>query len=783
MRGEIAGASPALSSVSPLRRWVLFIATGAYGFAVGLALSTLWIQASTADRLAGFMTAQGLDGRGPLRAILTLLLCAAVIPGILNRLLRPFARNDCQRWAHAACCIALFSALAFALVEPFEILWVFFPPLAMIALCYTRREREASFTSSDLVLVPSGIALFVAFGDLFPLLPFSGCMSISAIALLLVRLLISEIPSEAPPAAYFSVGPAAMVFEARFFGASLYGGAVAVLLVVLGTPWLLALLFRTSTRWERRSRVLTAWVIYPLIALTYPMLHDGSGAGDKALINFFEEGHSLLPASEMMRGERPYVDIVPGHGLLSDGVIDLLAMELGASNAGAVHEFRALVSALFPLSVYLVALRVTGTPHAAMLTILYSSMLFATGTPYLRAIDALHGLPWLRALPAFFALSFAVSAVKRRRMNHLAVSGALLVVSILTGLEFAFYSTVAPCLLRFASAVIGRRKWAALGRLALGVAAAAVPVAIIFAICGFLVDSIRVTLFEILPLGEVYAVGFFHFPQSLSSSRSFPEILRVLFHSRGFWIVGWGICVVVSMSALSAGVTESRRRTDPLWILGIWIAVAAISYAERLYAYYLVLLAVFVVASVTLLWQKRKWRRFAPFATMLALLFIEPAAHLQQIAVDRRNTTPEGGAFVRYEGVPRASGSLYRRDNIEKFIAAKEFVDGSLGKGETFFDFANMPILYYLLEKPCPIRQYEVPFFQPESLQREVILRLERDRSVRAALMVFPNHGETGIDGVPNPVRAPLVWQYLQERFQPAYQKNGVVFWTRRASQ
>lgn len=59
----------------------------------------------------------------------------------------------------------------------------------------------------------------------------------------------------------------------------------------------------------------------------------------------------------------------------------------------------------------------------------------------------------------------------------------------------------------------------------------------------------------------------------------------------------------------------------------------------------------------------------------------------------------------------------------------------TLRPGETFYDFVNAPILYFLFDLPCPIRQPEVPFYQSEEGQREVIARLESDPSVRAVLM------------------------------------------------
>jgi hypothetical protein len=86
---------------------------------------------------------------------------------------------------------------------------------------------------------------------------------------------------------------------------------------------------------------------------------------------------------------------------------------------------------------------------------------------------------------------------------------------------------------------------------------------------------------------------------------------------------------------------------------------------------------------------------------------------------------------------------------------------------------------YYLFDRDCPIRQVEVAFYEREDLQREVIARLERNPHVVAALVPsVPAYGT--VDFVPNAVRAPLVWKYLQDHFRPDYQAGSVVFWRRK---
>ena len=103
----------------------------------------------------------------------------------------------------------------------------------------------------------------------------------------------------------------------------------------------------------------------------------------------------------------------------------------------------------------------------------------------------------------------------------------------------------------------------------------------------------------------------------------------------------------------------------------------------------------------------------------------------------------------------------------------------TLRPNETFYDFSFAALLYYLFDRNSPIPQVGPPFYESEEAQRTVIAALERNRNVRAALIVFPD-AYSEIDGISNQARAPLVWEYLQANFKPAFDENGVVIWSRR---
>jgi hypothetical protein len=99
--------------------------------------------------------------------------------------------------------------------------------------------------------------------------------------------------------------------------------------------------------------------------------------------------------------------------------------------------------------------------------------------------------------------------------------------------------------------------------------------------------------------------------------------------------------------------------------------------------------------------------------------------------------------------------------------------------GDTWLDFANAPGLYYLFDRDCPIRYYEVPFYEAESAQDEVIAAVDANPRVRTVLISSGLLAQT-IDGLDNATRAPRVAAFLRERFRPFYRAGGIEFWLRK---
>src|SRR5438552_11267121 len=303
------------------------------------------------------------------------------------------------------------------------------------------------------------------------------------------------------------------------------------------------------------NRSTLAYLLYPAFAIAL-------FAGDLTpRVNLFEDGHSLLPASEMLHSKRLYRDVVPDHGMVEDGLIDWAVMRLGANNIGHVLRVRAVFAALLPAAVYFVALAATGSADVAILAFLFAAFVTITGTPWAKPVSAIGALPGFRPVPSLLALAACAYSLRTHSRRWMAVAGALAVIAELTSAEFGFYALVAV--------LIGA--WRARPRgivpAIFGAAIIALPVALIMWFRGWLGAYLHTMLIEIPPLSAAYSVALFHFPLAYRDLSTFPEILGGLFISRIVWIVLW--CVVAILTAIGLTRRAGTRRLEPILVLGV----------------------------------------------------------------------------------------------------------------------------------------------------------------------------------------------------------------------
>ena len=737
-------------------------AAAAWGLGIAIALAPRVLNRSAGPSQApGIMKSLQLDASGPF-LLVVLLAVLPIIAALMGRLIAQIAdRRGLRSWAVAAISTSFLLGLWSAFIKPSAPATVVIAPLLVTAGILAAGRSEARFSRRDLILIPVWIAAYLAVFDLWTSGGFLRAVWISAALVLAVRLVIARFASRECPADDFVFAPLAFFLLLREFSMHRSLAAALALAIILGSPFVAA---RIS--WPNRRQV-AAFVILPLAVGAYAHVTVLASGEGHHRVSLFEDGHPLMPASEMLRGEVLYRDVTPGHGALTDGLVDYLGLRVFGENLGGALDFRALVATLTPIALYVLVLAATGSPEVGFLGVLLTGV-FLRNSPLI-----------LRPAFAVLVVACAIAAVRTRSLRWMALAGALLVPAFLSSIDFAVYAAAAVVMAVLAFSGMWNRCLRAAGVALAGFAAAAVPVLMVLAYYGIAGAFFRVTFGEVLKLGPAYTQPFA--PANVPPHAStFPESIRLLFDPMTQGYLLWCVVAVIVAALLARDAPRIRRREAALVLIGTFALATGISFAERRHEYFDFVLPAFFLTGTFLLWRWKTLltRAFATVATAALVVLASPTITLSVLAILRITEAPppQWGEFTE---LPRARGGLLERNAFPKLQAVKRFVS-TLGPEETYFDFANLPLLYFLVDKPSPIRQYEVPHFQAERLQREVVDRLERDRSVRAALMSLSIDSINSIDGIPNAERAPLVWRYLQENFEPAFDENGVVFWRRK---
>ncbi|MEO6486758.1 MAG: hypothetical protein ABIO78_02325 [Thermoanaerobaculia bacterium] len=721
----------------------------AWGLAIAMALLPAWDRPAEPGQLASYATTAGLDARAPMRFALSMLLLPLVTSAIMQPLIRRMAAA--RPWAVntivASTVIALWSSTAIN-----EWKWATIPTLGAIGIAFALRDRDVGISRHDTVLVPVLATAFLAVLDVWDAGP-GKAIVVAAALVLLVRLGIAMLPSSVPPGLAFVMAPLGLLVMSGFAPPDIRHFGWPALAFVVVTPFLVR---RSALTKVHLIRAVTL-VIYPIVAFSYASSTSLMTAEGLPRVNFFEDAHHLIPASEMLRGEKPYADIVPVHGLGEDALFSYLPARLGDVTIGSVLRARHLVALGSAIAMYALGAAVTGSAHAGILTFFLASALGTTGTST------------LRVLPALIALTFLALGVRQRNYRWFAPAAACTAVAVLTSLDFGAYTAVVLLLavLRFRPHPTRALRFALIGG---GIATLCA-----FAILGFFGiadDFVRTTLSELPAAATTGTLNIFGAPAALRATSHIPEVLAGSLDLTSYLFVLWPIVVIFAAVMIWR---PSTRRFEPLLLLSAWTGVAVISYAQRHHLFFQFMIPPLLVATAVILYRRR-----SPMAKVVLLATLMLAHLTNHVAITswlRRSTGPVDANLTVMTGVPRARGALFATRDAKAIAAARKYVDLSLKAHETFFDFSDRGILYFLLRRDCPIRQPVVVFYQPAELQREVIRRIS---DPRVAAVLVPNGPQHGMDGVGNQTRAPLVWQYIQANFAPDFSEDGVQFWRRR---
>jgi hypothetical protein len=755
-----------LNTTVTQRATLLRAAAALFGFSAAVSFHDLLLRPAPAGQLPGLMTSLGYDAGSSFRFIALIVLLPMVLAFGARPVAELLARDDVERWTRNAAILAAVGALWTVMLAR-DPLWVIGPAAFVIAAACLLRHYRADFRRADTVLIPAAAALFIALQDMTDM-GVDRAVIVSAILVLTVRVAISAIRRDRAPdtALCFALAPLALIPETHFFARDQrHLGWPAVAIVML-TPIVLRLVLPADDRWQRRLRFAAAWIIYPIACYAYISATGLLAAEGKPRASLFEDGQHVVAAAEMMRGERAYRDIIPPHGFGQDALLDYVVMRRGAGTLGKVLKGRGTISGVTAIAQYALGTAITGSAAGGLLTFFVGATLGLGG--------------FFRVLPALLTLAIALHAIRKRQPRLFAYAGVGVVLSFMTSLDFGAYAAAALSVAVFR--FTGQRR-DAIRQSLIGAAVAATLTAIALAAGGILMPFVRVTL-AIPSLGPIYALTPFEAPEILKTTHFIPDIIATIFDPSALLYLLWVallIFLAVAVSSRPQPMSMRRRsRLESLVVIAAFAVVCAISYAERHHLYHQFIVPTMLVGVTMAVAgaRNRTLRLAAPFLAILILATAHPTRHLGIVAWLRHQRGPVEPEWREVADVPRARGALFRGADAGTVEIIGRYQASHLGPGETYFDFTNRGLLYYLFDRDCPVPYIEVAFYEPEARQREVISAIANNPRIRAVLVPPPND-DTGVDGVPNSVRAPLVWRYLQTHFTPDFADGQVVFWKR----
>jgi hypothetical protein len=750
------------------RDLLLRLAAALWGFAIAISLLPFWEGPAPANQLPGFAKSMGFDARAPLRFALGLMLVPLICTFAIRPLLSILGRDDTRDWARNAFMSSTIGILWFVVIDR-NLLWVLLAPAFVLLVALAMRKVDARFTRHDLILLPVLATVYLALLDLLPR-SVEQVLLLSAVLVFVVRIGIVLIrPLDGlPPGPCFALAPLGLALQSSFNSYDMRHSPWSPLALAIITPLLLRVLIRDSAATRARFRVALRYVIYPLAAYAYLSATSQLAAEGMPQADLFEDQQHVVPAAEMLRGEKPYRDIIPAHGFVQDALLDYVAFRTGPITLGRALKFRGMISGTIVIAHYALVAAATGSPEVGLASTFLAMLLGTAGGSF-------------RVLPAIVTLAFIAYAIRRRDPRWLAAAGTGVVVCILTSLDQGAYMLLIVLIAAWRFRDDRKR---ALTFSAIGGGVSAALVFGLMALYGIAIDFVRVTITEIATLGPVYTLSVFDAPAPLKQISNVPEVLGALLDKLAFGYVLWPVImllVVVALTSRTAMTPRRRAHREAFLILGIYGVVTAISYAERHHLLWLFVGAPLISISIFRAFRSRipLARALAPALVIVALIIAQPTAHIAIAGALRRAHGPLDSGWKELS-LPRARGAFSKATDAIVIDAVQRYAATHLRPNETWFDFTNRGNLYFLLDRDCPMRQLEVAFYETTERQRDVIARIEDNPRIRFALMPAEPFDTTAVDGVANWDRAPLVYAYLREHFTPDHEEGGVNFWRRK---
>ena len=513
----------------------------------------------------------------------------------------------------------------------------------------------------------------------------------------------------------------------------------------------------TSTRIDRLAAPL---VIFGLAAVAWL-----GTRGPGALLDLFEHGHWLAPASDMLAGKVPYRDTFPMHGFLSDGGLDYVLFRLfGASYRLSLDARHVLVSFFHP-AIFLVAAAAVRRPVVAALAIPLNIGM---------SIAVIADRP---VVPLLSLAAFLWAIGEERSKARAFAAGFLGGLGLLYSLDFGTFVLIAEVATLVVARLVFREKGVRPIRAAwffVGLVAVAVPWFAYLAAVGALGAFLKVSFLDLPRLFE--STWGLHFPAPWELVREWmqghpyyaegvpigPAVAKRFYLAPVFGILGIALALWVWRKRKPA-VHALRLLVLSLACLGFYRYVI---FRFHLGAGNALTGPLFLLLLVTLHELSGRRRRVAVALTVVGVLAAFAmngpgrllAVFRDAAAYEERTTAPPTMVPLT---LPRGGGIRVPRDAAENLRELLEFVDAHAPASAPVLDLSNRAALYFFMRRPNPTRFAEVP---PMAVfEDEVLADIQRSRP--ALVILESGTGLDAIDRIPNSRRIPRVWAWVEENY------------------
>ena len=484
----------------------------------------------------------------------------------------------------------------------------------------------------------------------------------------------------------------------------------------------------------------------------------------EAGLEMFENANPIVTIQQMYQyGKIPFIDSFNSHAL-SEIFFRYIYSFFNHSYGEDMFIYDFLFSIIYVLSVYYILNKVTDHPMVSLFIILFTPLAFFL-------------------FPPFFSFSIAGAfivyyIVHRWQSRRLLIGLCLISFMIIWRLDIGFATMLAVLFSSCIYLIVFRDQKTSLSKLMKAVAVFSIGALLVLTLVSLVTaKNILIPMREILDyLSSVQSYGI---PTLTYDAKDYIFCTHYIL----FPLAVIGVFGLMLYKAFTGKMDAPRDRyifiiftfAILFYFFNFQRGMVRHSFAEGR-SYVLSSFAFFIIAGAVYIFRPLKGHLYKTLVFSISTFLMVTAFYYP------REKTIVPIPFEEVSNVIRKD-SLFNNVNYklnrliipeafkeEKIAVLDSFMMTACPKGSTFIDFSNSPMLYYYTGKENP------DFFsQPtlsnhsEFLQEQFLKNISRHKT---PLVVYSNYPETwydAVDDIPNPIRHPLIAEYIFRNYKPCY--------------